>query len=303
MKAPERERRDWRLTFLILLIGLTVMCLAGEFALKMAPQWNVKADMESNLNPDATFAAYPTVNVIEQVLPEIETPISYQFLTPATKTVIVTATATFLPGTPSPTLEKSHTPTASITWTPTITATATRTPTPSPTSTSTATPTRTYPPPTRTPIPPTPTYTSTPTFTFTPIPTAINTPVPGCILITGSGNYTISSSGWLCFQTDGTNNGAILTLTVPDLFSANGGGLLWFGKAEDQADTPCGFNNFTYDFGIGIDTVTIYTVKPNPPDGSNPPMIYIFVSNPPIDTINVSVDNPSWSTSGSNCLP
>jgi hypothetical protein len=340
MKLPERERRSWRLTFLILLVGLIVMCLAGEFALKMPPLWSVKANMDSNLDPNGTYEAYPTVEEVEPVLPDIQTPLSFDYLTHITDTTTATVTETFLPGTPSPTPEKTDTPTATSTHIPTSTATYTRTFTPSPTATATYTytpthtriiPTWTFTPiptntptrtptrtntPTRTPTP-TSTYTPTATYTFTPsltatqtftptfTPTASNTstPVPtGCTLISGSGSYAIPPSGWFCFQTDGTNNGAILTFSVSDLLGANGGSLLWNGKT-DPAETECSLRTFTYDFGIGIDTVTLYTVKPNPPDGSTPPLTYIFVTNPPISTINISVDNASWSTSGTNCLP
>jgi hypothetical protein len=360
MKIPDRERREWRLILIILLIGFLLICLAGELALQMVPQWNVKANMDSIIDPDATYAAYPTVGLVEPVRPEIQTPFSYQFLTPSTSTVTSTPIDTNLPGaasatqpsktyTPRATSTRTPSPTATYTRTPTSTptATATRTYTPTatrilptwtpsatstrPTSTPTRTPTRTFTPtptftftPTRTPTAtftltptrtPTPTFTFIPTFTFTPTNTPTDTLTPSitptpsdtltpsntptvCSQISGSGTYAVPASNCFYYATDGVNNGAIINLAVPNLAAADGGLVSWNGQTASGADTDCSSRQFAFSNPSSGDNVTMYVVW-NPLTGG--PNTYIWVTNPPVDTINITIINSSWNATGTNC--
>jgi hypothetical protein len=84
--------------------------------------------------------------------------------------------------------------------------------------------------------------------------------------------------------------------------AADGAGLLWNGKAL-ESDPACGMQSYTFSFGSGIDLATLFTVKNNL--SGDPLQTYIYVSNvgSGMTSINISVDNPSWSTSGTNCPP
>ncbi len=74
MNSPERERRDWILLPIIVLLGILFMYLAGQRAIRMAPSWHVVADMASNLDPNAQFQEAGVAGVIEPVRAEILTP-------------------------------------------------------------------------------------------------------------------------------------------------------------------------------------------------------------------------------------
>jgi hypothetical protein len=87
MKIPERERRDLLLLGAIVLLGVLLMFISGQFAIRMLPRWNVPSDMQSNIDPNlrldsgsdalASFGLAP-------LRPEIQTPPAWQrtFLTP-----------------------------------------------------------------------------------------------------------------------------------------------------------------------------------------------------------------------------
>jgi hypothetical protein len=74
MYSTERERRDWILLPIIVLLGILFMYLAGQRAIRMAPSWHVVADMASNLDPNAQFQEAGVAGVIEPVRAEILTP-------------------------------------------------------------------------------------------------------------------------------------------------------------------------------------------------------------------------------------
>src|SRR5512142_943682 len=52
MKAAERERNDWIIILIILLIGFLCVVLAGGWALRSSPTWRLDANMESGINPN-----------------------------------------------------------------------------------------------------------------------------------------------------------------------------------------------------------------------------------------------------------
>ena len=146
MKSNERERRDWVIFLLILLIGIVLMLCAGQSAVAMLPRWSVQADVNSNLNPDDSYAKQHLA-IIEPVKQEILTPPAWKdsILTPqaaVTGTAIVIPMGVFGTETRIPTEESSPTISSTVsTSLPTVTAVTTSTN--PPTLTRTATPTKT----------------------------------------------------------------------------------------------------------------------------------------------------------------
>ena len=160
-KAQERERRDWIIILIILLIGFLCVILAGEQAIRFSPRWRLDTNMRSNLDPNSDFLTNRPDNYYEPVDSSILTQQIRinNFLTPGALFEINTSQPssgiTNTPvetNTPAPTLLTSPT-VVSITNTPVAA-------TPSPTNTliyypplpSTNTP-KPPPPPTNTPLP------------------------------------------------------------------------------------------------------------------------------------------------------
>ena len=46
-----RERRDWTLLIFLIPIGIILMLIAGQFAIRLVPEWSVKAGMQSEPRP------------------------------------------------------------------------------------------------------------------------------------------------------------------------------------------------------------------------------------------------------------
>jgi len=186
----ERERRDWLLFLLLLLLGFACMLAAAQLAINPPPSWQVSAGMFSELNPNDEGGAIGGVT-IAPLRPEVMTPpwdIGV-ILTPASEGTLVVVPTIVLgsPPTPTPTPQgvagaspspapSPTEPTPSPTPTPTSTSSPTPTPTSTPTGTSSPTPTGTSSPtPTDTSIPTSP---PPPPPTYTPIPPPTNTPTP-----------------------------------------------------------------------------------------------------------------------------
>src|SRR5574339_724853 len=97
MKTIERERHDWIILPVILLIGFLFVMVAGQWALRFAPHWQLDANMESKLDPNSDFLTAKPAGFIEPVDPSILTQPVWAdfFLTPgaalATKTPFTTA--------------------------------------------------------------------------------------------------------------------------------------------------------------------------------------------------------------------
>jgi hypothetical protein len=184
MKASERERRDWLIIPIILLIGFLCVILAGQLAVRFSPSWKMSANMDSNLDPNSDFLTRRPDGLIEPIDSSILTAPAWinLFLTPgasfATGTRFPTATAT----SPAASTTISFvTNTVAITASPSNTfvffpSTSTSTPRPNPTNTDapTAIPTTIF---TATNTP-TVTSTATQTVTATATPTSTNTPTP-----------------------------------------------------------------------------------------------------------------------------
>src|SRR5512145_2884891 len=92
MKTIERERRDWMIIPIILVIGFLCVLVAGQWALRFSPRWQLNANMDSNLDPNSDFLTSRPNGFIEPVDPSILTQPAWAdfFLTPgasfATKT-------------------------------------------------------------------------------------------------------------------------------------------------------------------------------------------------------------------------
>lgn len=142
-KAPERERRDWIIILIILLIGFLCVILAGGWAIRFAPTWKLDTNMGSKIDPNSVFLTSRPSGFIEPLDPSILTQPAWinLFLTPGAS-VPTSAPVTSLP---------TNTSVATITAISTIIP-PTNTPAgPSPTNTSIY-----FPPPTNTPKPPPP---------------------------------------------------------------------------------------------------------------------------------------------------
>jgi hypothetical protein len=87
MRIPDREKRDLLLMAAIVLLGVFLMFLSGQFAIRMLPRWSVPSDMQSNIDPnlrlDSGSDALASVG-LAPLRPEIQTPPAWQrtFLTP-----------------------------------------------------------------------------------------------------------------------------------------------------------------------------------------------------------------------------
>ena len=73
MRAIESEKRDWSVIALILLFGLFAILLAGGWALRFAPRWELDASVESRLDPNRDFLTRRPNGLIEPVDPAILT--------------------------------------------------------------------------------------------------------------------------------------------------------------------------------------------------------------------------------------
>ena len=214
MRRTERDRRDWSLLVFVVPLGILLMLLAGQLAMRIIPWWILNADMRSALSVDGQAAPIPLFNA------QILTPFAWQdtYLTPSVgdgfvyppfiviePSVVVGTLPTNVPGTtstpqaPIPTATQPRstatlnsppplrtatsnltknpptaTKVAGITATNTLTRTTTATPTGTATPTQTGTSTAT---PTATPTgTATPTQTGTSTATPTATPTSTATP-------------------------------------------------------------------------------------------------------------------------------
>lgn len=170
----ERERRDWTLIIFLIPLGIIFIMIVGQLAIRMFPNWAIKADMRSNLDPNS--APGQPASLLQPLLPQILTPMAWaeSYLTPGAGDVsfppfIVlepTNTPTATPPSPSPT---TPSPTAT-TPSPTATFTTTSTPKPTDDDTPTATPTSTSAPTSTPTSTPTPTgYPSTPDPSWTQV--------------------------------------------------------------------------------------------------------------------------------------
>jgi hypothetical protein len=238
MKPIEHEQQDWTvLAFIILVVGFLSVIVAGQLALRFSPNWELRTNMDSHIDPNSAFLTRKPGGLIEPVDASILTqPGWVDFLTPgvsiitgtpfpgvtstaspapttissATSTVMIAASPTntfvFIPFTPTSTRKpkptKTNPPSTATTYTPTFIPSSTSTSSSAFTSTPTATQTPTLQVSTATP-----TMTISPTATFTPIPIPTD-PTPPEIGTTPDGNvYFLPSGGTLTLGINLVANG------------------------------------------------------------------------------------------------
>lgn len=175
-KNKVKERRDWTLLLFILPVGICLMLVAGQYAIRLTPFWTVNGSMKSSLDPAS--APKQQAGPVQPLSFDIMTPMSWleTFLTPnpdsAGEGISFAPFVVFEPTNPQISNESSPSPIPSVAPTGTALPTAT-------TSTPVATSTRvTNPPPdTITPVPTTSTAVPTTPVTDTDkdgIPNAVD---------------------------------------------------------------------------------------------------------------------------------
>ncbi|MFN8399684.1 MAG: hypothetical protein U0X74_06705 [Anaerolineales bacterium] len=80
--TEKNERRDWTMLIFIIPIGIILIIFVGQLAVRLVPFWRVEADMNSNLEPDASSSR--PFALLEPILPQILTPMAWaeSYLTP-----------------------------------------------------------------------------------------------------------------------------------------------------------------------------------------------------------------------------
>jgi hypothetical protein len=167
-----RERRDWTLLIFIIPIGIILMLIAGQVAIRLVPAWSINAGMQSKLDPNNL--PQQQNGLVQPVLPAILTPLGWldTFLTPGADSgnqdivfppfVIFEPSATPAVTLPPPTAATTQpSPTIPVTASPTVVVTSTS---PPPVTGTSKPPVD---PPTSTPPTPTP-PTSIPTTSIPP---------------------------------------------------------------------------------------------------------------------------------------
>ncbi len=250
----ERERRDWVIVLVILLIGFLCMALAGERAIRFSPFWKLNTNMLSNLDPDSDFLTSRPMGYYAPLDPAILTPPAWlnTYLTPGAQV------PTRAPSRPTDTPPPANT--AAPTQFPSPTATNTSS-LPFPTATSTA---AFFPTPTFTSAPPT---SIPPTVTRTPTPTLPPTPIAVDLRITktdGSTTYTPGSpvTYTIVVANNGPNNvsGATVTDTFPAIITSASWTCVPAGAATC---TPNGNGNLADTVNIPAGGSLTYTVTAN----------------------------------------
>lgn len=138
MTVPNREheRRDWTLIIFLIPLGIILIIIVGQLAIRIFPNWVINADMRSNLDPNS--APGQPASLLQPLLPQILTPMAWaeSYLTPGAGGDVSFP--------PFIVLEPTDTPTATpVSPTPTTPSPTATTPSPTPTSTVIFTPTPT----------------------------------------------------------------------------------------------------------------------------------------------------------------
>jgi uncharacterized repeat protein (TIGR01451 family) len=251
MKTTERDRHDWMIIPMILVIGFLGVLIAGQWALRFSPRWQLDANMESNLDPNSDFLTGRPNGFIEPVDPSILTQPVWAgfFLTPgassATKTPFTTTSIASPAATlASPTLPATPTTVLQVTSTSELTAIPTSTIVPLPwVPTPTSRPPHTnHPTETHTPTS-TPTIVSTATATPTPTATPTDTPLPIADLqiIKNDGASTYVASGTLTYTLTVINAGpsGIVDAVVTDNIPAQVANWSWVCTSQTGGATGC----------------------------------------------------------------
>lgn len=171
-RMSERDRRDWSLLVFIVPLGILLMLIAGQFAMRIIPQWILNTGMGSSLEVETAGGQMAIIQPLFNI--QILTPYSWQntYLTPNADSgfsfppfVVLEPSATPSPTKVPPSTETATPPPTTVSPSPSAT-----TVTPSATVVVTAT---TPPPPEDTSTPPT-----APTTCTDPVATNNGGPLP-----------------------------------------------------------------------------------------------------------------------------
>lgn len=254
MKTTQRtsdgEKRDWVVIALILALGLFGILLAGQWALRFAPRWELDANALSKIDPNSDFLTNKPVGFIEPIDPEIlNNPVSLNNL--------LTPGAQFTTVTPLPnginTSVSTQTVTQAVTQAVTQMAASTSTATVPPTPTAYFPPI--FPSATRTP------GGSNPTRTPVPTSTATNPAAPSADLqITKDDGVTTYSPGstviyTVIVQNNGTSNvtGAVISDAIPAQIAA------WSWTCAAQTGGAAGCDSSISNSASFTDTIDLPT--------------------------------------------
>ena len=246
-RPSERERRDWIIILILLLLGFLCVILAGERALRFSPNWKLNTNMDSNIDPNSDFLTNRPSSFLEPLDPAILTNAVWVDLyqTPGavfpTSPVLSTGITS-----PTPVIQASPTPTSLIV----VTMTNTVAPTVTPTSTFIY-----YPPaPTNTPKPPVP-------------PTKTPIPVADLAITKTDGVPSYVAGGTLTYTITVINNGpddvtgAVVTDNLPSQIS----NWTWSCTQQNGGATGCNAapnnsSNFTDTINLPNGAGIVYTV-------------------------------------------
>ena len=296
MKTIERERLDWTIVVIIILVvGFLCVIVAGQLALRFSPNWQMQTDMDSRIDPNRTYVASMPDGFIEPVDPSILTEPGWvgDFLTP---NVTVTTSTPF----PEATFTSSPAPTTISSATPTQTATLAANPTntlifipwdPTATKTRKPRPTKTNAPPT------TPTFdlTGTPTFTATATVTATFTPTVTQTLVTPPTDNTPPEIGT---SPDGViytlPSGGSLTLNISLVANGDGSYDLVYYERPSPGGTGIFLDWVILEIGDGTNWYTVFNWGNNIAD-TNSNMDFNILPNPQVPEETDQRDIPSAS--------
>ncbi len=293
-ESERRERQDWAIVGIILLIGFLCVAVAGQWALRLSPSWELNTDMESNIDPNGEAPAGGPVNFIEPIDPAI--------LTKPPWAALFTPGAHFETRTPLPPPAKTSTALARESATPAASATPATIPAATNTIfvTNTVAPTNTfvwYPPP------PGATKTHKPKPKDTPTNTS-SAPLPSANLgITQSdGTNTYVAGGTLTYTVTVTNAGPsnVIGATVTDAFTAQVTGASWSCVA---VGTTCGAGgpgliNDVVNLPVG--SSIIYTINVNIDAGASGNLVHTasvtmpagYTETNPADNVSTDTNTP-----------
>jgi len=202
MKASEqdkrRDRRDWLIILILLLLGFLCILLTSGWALRFSPSWRLDTNMESRLDPNSDFLTFKPSGFFEPVDPSILTQ-------PVWMNVFLTPGASFATRTPAP-------PPTSVNTTPSA-----KPPTLQPTNTIIPTSTYIYFPPTSKPS------TSVPPTSIPPTSPPSTISVDLQITKNDGGATTYTAGSTVNYTITVTNNGpnSVTGAIVTDVFSTN----------------------------------------------------------------------------------
>src|SRR5688500_15483539 len=68
MKAAERERLDWTIVVItILVLGFLLVLIAGQLALRFSPRWELNTYMDSRIDPNSAYLTRRPSGFIEPI--------------------------------------------------------------------------------------------------------------------------------------------------------------------------------------------------------------------------------------------